>query len=174
MAATQQRVSPQARAPKHSAAHPLCPLTASEISNSAHLIKSLWPSNVNLLFKVITLEEPPKKHFVPYLDAEYAGRPLPRIDRKAFVAYYLRNTVSVPIACSGGGLSLSLFAGQVSRSYRQFVYPDCRNKRPSRPQPAWQWRLHRDPHGREESIGRRRSQGRDCETAAARGSCSLR
>lgn len=96
MAATQDVVSPQARAPKHLVAHPLCPLTASEISDTAHLLKSLWPSNVDLLFKVVTLEEPQKKDFVPYLDAEYAGRTLPRIDRKAFVAYYLRNTVRIP------------------------------------------------------------------------------
>ena len=96
MAATQQVVSPQAHAPKHSAAHPLCPLTAPEISDTAQLIKNLWPSNVDLLFKVITLEEPQKKHFVPYLDAEHAGRPVPRIDRKAFVSYYLRNTVTLP------------------------------------------------------------------------------
>jgi Cu2+-containing amine oxidase len=93
MAATQEAISPQAHATEHIAAHPLCPLTASEISNAAQLIKKLWPSNVDILFKVITLEEPQKKHFVPYLDAEHAGRTLPHIDRKAFVAYYLRNTV---------------------------------------------------------------------------------
>jgi Cu2+-containing amine oxidase len=93
MATTQEAISPQACATKHGATHPLCPLTASEISTTAQLIKRLWPSNVDILFKVITLEEPQKKHFVPYLDAEYAGRTLPHIDRKAFVAYYLRNTV---------------------------------------------------------------------------------
>ena len=95
MATAQQVVSPQARAPKHSATHPLCPLTASEISDTAQLITNLWPSNVDLLFKVITLEEPLKKHFVPYLHAEHAGTTLPRIDRKAFVSYYLRNTVAL-------------------------------------------------------------------------------
>ena len=58
MAATQQTGSLQARVPKHVAAHPLCPLTAAEISHTADLIKRLWPSNVDLLFKVITLEEP--------------------------------------------------------------------------------------------------------------------
>jgi hypothetical protein len=101
MAATQEAVSPQARAAEHIAAHPLCPLTASEISNTAQLIKRLWPSNVDILFKVITLEEPQKKHFVPYLDAEHAGKTLPRIDRKAFVAYYLRNTVRFLFLRSG-------------------------------------------------------------------------
>ena len=93
MAATQEAISPQAHTVEHNTAHPLCPLTASEISTTAQLIKGSWPSNVDILFKVITLEEPQKKHFVPYLDAEHTGRTLPRIDRKAFVAYYLRNTV---------------------------------------------------------------------------------
>jgi hypothetical protein len=93
MAAPQEAISPHTLATKHAATHPLCPLTASEISTTAQLIKRLWPSNVDILFKVITLDEPHKKHFVPYLDAEHAGRTLPRIDRKAFVAYYLRNTV---------------------------------------------------------------------------------
>src|SRR4051794_28785987 len=93
MAASQEVVSHQAHATKHVDPHPLCPITASEISNTAQLIKTSWPSHVDILFKVITLEEPQKKHFVPYLDAEHAGRTLPRIDRKAFVAYYLRNTV---------------------------------------------------------------------------------
>ena len=99
MAATQEVVAPQAKASKHFAAHPLCPLTGSEISNTAELVKGLWPSNVDLLFKVITLEEPAKKLFVPYLEAEHGGKALPRIDRKAFVAYYLRNTVSPCTGC---------------------------------------------------------------------------
>ena len=103
MAATQEAISPQARATEQIAAHPLCPLTASEISNTAQLIKKLWPPNVNILFKVITLEEPQKKHFVPYLDAEHAGKTLPHIDRKAFVAYYLRNTVRFLSYIQGDG-----------------------------------------------------------------------
>lgn len=50
--------------------------------------------NVDLRFKVVTLEEPAKKSLIPYLEAEHGGKPVPRIDRRAFVAYYLRNTVS--------------------------------------------------------------------------------
>jgi hypothetical protein len=145
MAATQQIVSPQARAPKHFAAHPLCPLTASEISNTAQLIKALWPSHADLLFKALTLEEPQKKHFVTYLDAEHAGRTLPRIDRKAFVAYYLRNTVRIG-KCTGKGPSLSRFIGQISRSHCQSIHSDRRVKCPSRRKRAWQWRLCRDSH----------------------------
>src|SRR5947209_2707587 len=118
MAAMQEAVSPQARAAKHFAAHPLCPLTASEISNTAQLIKNLWPSNADLLFKVITLEEPQKKHLVPYLDAEHAGKTVPRIDRKAFVAYYLKNTVRFPPTFRMI-VALNPSAGQIPRSYRQ-------------------------------------------------------
>jgi primary-amine oxidase len=77
----------------HNVAHPLCPLTASEISRTADLIHSVWPSDIDLRFKVITLLEPEKKAFIPYLEAEHSGRPLPEIPRKAFVAYYIRNTV---------------------------------------------------------------------------------
>jgi len=74
-------------------AHPLCPLSASEITTSSSLIKSLWPKTIDLRFKTITLEEPPKAQLIPYLEAEHSNSPLPRIDRKVFVAYYIRNTV---------------------------------------------------------------------------------
>jgi primary-amine oxidase len=78
----------------HHVAHPLCPLTASEISRTANLVRSVWPSNIDLRFKVITLLEPAKKDLIPHLDAEHNGRPFPQIPRKAIVAYYIRNTVS--------------------------------------------------------------------------------
>lgn len=78
----------------YNVAHPLCPLTAAEISRTAELVQSAWPSKVDLRFKVITLLEPAKKDFIPYLDAEHSGRPLPQIPRKALSAYYIRNTVS--------------------------------------------------------------------------------
>ena len=77
----------------HRAAHPLCPLTASEISTTAELVRSVWPANTDLRFKVITLDEPAKKSMIPYLEAEHGGKPLPSIPRKAFVSYYIRNTV---------------------------------------------------------------------------------
>ena len=79
---------------KQSTVHPLCPLSSSEISITAELIKAQWPQQVDLRFKVVTLEEPTKKTLVPYLEAEHSGKSAPGIDRRAFVAYYLRNTVS--------------------------------------------------------------------------------
>ena len=78
---------------KKTASHPLSPLTASEITKASGLIKALYPSKVDLHFKAVTLEEPEKAQLVPYLEAECQGRRLPSLDRKAFVCYYIRNTV---------------------------------------------------------------------------------
>ncbi|RDL33912.1 Amine oxidase [Venustampulla echinocandica] len=72
--------------------HPLGPLTASEITESARLIRALWPANTNIQFKVITLQEPNKADLVPFLAAEHNGQPTPIIERRSFVVYYLRNT----------------------------------------------------------------------------------
>jgi primary-amine oxidase len=78
-------------------AHPLCPLSGEEISQASAIIRSTWPAHTDLRFKTITLSEPAKKEFVPYLDAEHAGQPLPKLDRKVFVAYYIRNTVCIAL-----------------------------------------------------------------------------
>jgi primary-amine oxidase len=75
--------------------HPLGPLTANEISESASLIKGLWPNNTNIQFKSITLQEPSKADLVPFLEAEHAGQQTPAVERKSFVVYYIRNTVSM-------------------------------------------------------------------------------
>jgi len=72
--------------------HPLGPLTATEISESAKIIKSIWPTNTNVQFKSITLQEPNKAELVPFLAAEHAGQSTPTIERRSFVVYYLRNT----------------------------------------------------------------------------------
>ena len=86
---------------KHVPNHPLSPLTASEITRSAELIRTLYPSETNLQFKAITLEEPEKAQLVPFLEAEHCGTNTPHIDRKAFVNYYIRNTVcSNPFGCN--------------------------------------------------------------------------
>ncbi|KAK4457489.1 putative copper amine oxidase [Cladorrhinum samala] len=72
--------------------HPLGPLSASEITQSSDLIRSAWPENTALYFKVVTLREPAKKELVPYLAAERAGKAVPSIDRRAFVVYSLKGT----------------------------------------------------------------------------------
>ncbi|MCJ1398722.1 hypothetical protein MMC11_001923 [Xylographa trunciseda] len=84
--------APTISSAKQVAFHPLSPLTSSEISAAAGFIKALYPSKTDLLFKTITLEEPAKAQLAPYLDAEYHGRSTSRIDRKAFINYYIRNT----------------------------------------------------------------------------------
>ena len=81
--------------------HPLGPLTASEITESASLIKGLWPTNTNIQFKSITLQEPSKADLVPFLAAEHAGQQTPSVERRSFVVYYLRNTVSSQVYWCG-------------------------------------------------------------------------
>lgn len=87
-------LAPQIGVTRQTALHPLSPITAAEITQSRDLIRALYPSATNLQFKAISLEEPEKAQLVPYLEAEHSGDRLPRIDRKAFVCYYIRNTVS--------------------------------------------------------------------------------
>ena len=93
MLAEQVSMSAMAEVTKQWVAHPLCPITASEIKSAADLIKGRWPSKTDIHFKTITLEEPAKAELVPYLESEHRGSRLPHIDRKAFVSYYIRNTV---------------------------------------------------------------------------------
>ena len=95
--------APVAQAFNHTAEHPLCPLTASEIKKSAELVRSIFPTRPEIQFKAITLEEPEKAVLAPYLDAEHAGKRGPRIERKAFVSYYIRNTVSLQQRIGGSG-----------------------------------------------------------------------
>lgn len=76
------------------ASHPLAPLSAAEITSAAAIIKASWPAHTDLHFKVVTLEEPPKTEIIQYLEAEHSGASRPSISRKAFLNYYIRNTVS--------------------------------------------------------------------------------
>lgn len=73
--------------------HPLSPLTAHEITSASYIVQQSWPSGTDLHFKTVTLEEPPKSLVLPYLDAEHSNNELPSVPRKAFVNYYIRNTV---------------------------------------------------------------------------------
>jgi primary-amine oxidase len=81
------------RAAKQSKTHPLAPIDASEIKQAVSYVRSQWPAGTDLHFKSITLQEPAKKEVVPYLDAEASGAPLPQIDRRVGVTYYIRKTV---------------------------------------------------------------------------------
>ena len=76
--------------------HPLGPLTAAEIKQSATIIKGLWPEKTNIQFKSITLREPNKSDLVPFLAAAREGRRTPTVERRSFIVYYIRNTVCTP------------------------------------------------------------------------------
>jgi primary-amine oxidase len=73
--------------------HPLAPLSAAELQTAASIIKASWPAHTDLHFKVVTLQEPPKAEVLKYLEAEHGNKPLPLVSRKAFINYYIRNTV---------------------------------------------------------------------------------
>lgn len=75
--------------------HPLSPLTSSEITNASRLLQRLYPENTSLQYKAITLQEPAKAKLVPFLDAEHGGFKKPTIERRAFISYYIRNTVCI-------------------------------------------------------------------------------
>jgi primary-amine oxidase len=93
-------------------AHPIGPLSNNEITQASALIKGEWPENTLFLFKVITLSEPAKAQLIPYLDAERKGQAHPEIDRRAFVVYYIKNTVSYQRALSKPLAGISLHTNQ--------------------------------------------------------------
>ena len=94
MSTDQVSYSPMAAPVKQTPAHPLCPITAAEITRSADLIRTVYPAKTDFRFKTITLEEPEKAQLMPYLEAEHNRGRLPHIERKTLVCYYIRNTVS--------------------------------------------------------------------------------
>lgn len=73
--------------------HPLGPLNAREISQSSILIRQSWSKGIDLIFKVITLQEPIKCELLSYLEEERRGMVPKFIDRRSFVVYYIKNTV---------------------------------------------------------------------------------
>lgn len=75
--------------------HPLGPISAAEITESAKILEASWPVGTDIHFKSITLSEPSKAELAPYLVAERAGEKPARIDRRSFLIYYIRGTVSV-------------------------------------------------------------------------------
>lgn len=83
------------RSAKRNATHPFAALSGDEIKNAVNLIRAQWPENTNLHFKQVTLSEPLKAEAVHFIEAEIAGASLPVIDRKVFVTYYIRSTVSL-------------------------------------------------------------------------------
>lgn len=76
--------------------HPLLDLSQAEIRQAAGLVRKLHQSQ-ELVFKAITLQEPPKNLVLKYLKAQEEAESLPNVPRIAFAAYYIKNTVSVAV-----------------------------------------------------------------------------
>jgi primary-amine oxidase len=92
-----ETIIPSATPQGASTIHPLSALSGEEINLVAALIKGIYPTAAEIHFKVLTLHEPPKEQVLSYLDAEHAIDDGPfkhRVpDRKAWVNYYIKNTV---------------------------------------------------------------------------------
>lgn len=73
--------------------HPLGPLTAAEYAKTAAILQASWTGDTSLHFKSMVLLEPPKAELIAYLDAERNGHHPAPLARRAYVAYYIRNTV---------------------------------------------------------------------------------
>jgi primary-amine oxidase len=72
--------------------HPLDPLTPDEITKATAVLRAAYPADSPIHFKCVTLNEPPKKSVVAFLDAEHRGSPLPVVPRSAYVLYVMNNT----------------------------------------------------------------------------------
>jgi primary-amine oxidase len=72
--------------------HPLDPLTPAEITTASALLREAYPVGSPIHFKAVTLNEPPKKQVVAFLEAEHRGSPLPVVPRSAYVLYVMTNT----------------------------------------------------------------------------------
>lgn len=161
----------QVGAANHAGTHPLSPLTASEIVKGRDLIHGLYPSATNFQFKGITLQEPEKAQLVPYLEAEHSGRRLPLIDRKAFICYYIRNTVSGDFGfCASSTYEQVLkleCTGQSSRSRSQLEPWKSGEQRQARCQRSRPCRRRRSPPGRKDCSCGRKSPNRNWPTRAS-------
>ncbi|MCJ1240084.1 hypothetical protein MMC14_008084 [Varicellaria rhodocarpa] len=104
--------TPSVGVAKRASIHPLSPLTSREIVKSAELIRGIYPQKTNLQFKIVTLQEPEKAQLIPFLESEHRGAQVPRIDRKAFVNYYIRNTDKFHEAV------INLTRGEVEKHFR--------------------------------------------------------
>ncbi|KAA8642015.1 uncharacterized protein ATNIH1004_010955 [Aspergillus tanneri] len=56
--------------------HPFDPITPAEIQLATKILQAAFP-RVNLRYKKIDIQEPPKKDVVPFVEAERLGKPLP-------------------------------------------------------------------------------------------------
>ncbi|KAM7217468.1 putative copper amine oxidase [Rhypophila decipiens] len=104
--------------------HPLGPVTAAEITQSAQVLEASWPTGTKLHYKAITLLEPPKAELAPFLAAERAGEKPAPLDRKSFVIYYLKGTENLHEAV------INLTKGTVESNVKvgPFLHPNADNE----------------------------------------------
>lgn len=69
--------------------HPFSPLTPREITLSASILRSIYPSSIDFQFKAITLDEPKKEQYLAWNNGEGPG---PRPQRRSYIPYYIRGT----------------------------------------------------------------------------------
>lgn len=70
-------LKPKTFTPRSNPPHPLSTLQPDELRVAARVVKE-YNSTKKCLFRRILLIEPPKNEVVPYLEAELAGKPLPK------------------------------------------------------------------------------------------------
>ncbi|EER26360.1 hypothetical protein D8B26_003276 [Coccidioides posadasii str. Silveira] len=68
--------------------HPFDPLSPDEITLVVQAVKKAYAGK-NVIFRVVTLAEPPKAEMVPFLEAEHASKPVAPPSRTAMVQFYL-------------------------------------------------------------------------------------
>ncbi|KAF8461011.1 copper amine oxidase [Kalaharituber pfeilii] len=69
--------------------HPFSPLNAREITLAGKILRSIYPPNIDLQFKAITLHEPAKEHMLAWMNgAKSVSRP----PRMAYIPYYIRGS----------------------------------------------------------------------------------
>lgn len=75
--------------------HPLEPLSVDEINAARDVIRrARVGSTLSVVYRDITLEEPPKALMVPFLDAEHAGKLTVWADRPPRIAKVLYDVVA--------------------------------------------------------------------------------
>ncbi|KAK2738960.1 hypothetical protein FQN57_006754 [Myotisia sp. PD_48] len=71
--------------------HPLDPLSPAEIRQAVDYLKNAHPEK-KVIFRVVTLAEPPKAQLIPFLEAERSSKSATRPPRVAMVQFYLEDS----------------------------------------------------------------------------------
>jgi primary-amine oxidase len=115
MSAEQATTAQDGSALRMPSPHPLDLLSVAESNVAGHVVLDARGANVTLIFRSITLEEPPKRELTAFLELEHAGKVTaltPRPPRLAKVSYDIvrgnqthEYTESFVDVCSGKEIS---------------------------------------------------------------------